>query len=406
MRTDSTRVSEQAHRGRARLHRREVRRGVRAGQAQRLQDEGRRAGRARSDPADVHAVRPGVRAGAAHARSVLPVPFDLEPLRRLPDAARDVRRDDGRHSGGRLPVPRQGLGAQVRRLAGGLQPGDRRGPHRRTGPRRGVERGRGRQQRAARAQRRGHARFEGAEAGAEVHAAPAALQRGDARQGARRERHRPAEHVRVDHRRHPGARLREQDRRALQADDARDDARREAPQPRVRRHPRRRVHAQPRRGSRQDRGRDVDLQDDARRASTRSSRRTSSSAETRHAQHEGRRRADRRVACDKCGKPHGHQGRQVRPVPRLQRLSGLREHARAREARAGRRRRGHRGSLRELRQADGRQARPLRPVPRLHRLSRVQDDAQDHHDQAGHDRREAGPDPRREVPEVRARTSC
>ena len=68
---------------------------------------------------------------------------------------------------------------------------------------------------------------QGAEAGAEVHSAAAALQRGDAREGARRERHRPAEHVRVDHQRDPGARLREQDRRPVQADDARHDARRE-----------------------------------------------------------------------------------------------------------------------------------------------------------------------------------
>ena len=70
-----------------------------------------------------------------------------------------------------------------------------------------------------------------AEARAEVHAAAAALQRGDAGQGARRERHRPAEHLRLDHQRHPGARLREQDREALQADDARPDAGRSAASP-------------------------------------------------------------------------------------------------------------------------------------------------------------------------------
>jgi DNA topoisomerase-1 len=96
----------------------------------------------------------------------------------------------------------------------------------------------------------------------------------------------------------------------------------------------------------------------------------------------------------------GDQGRQVRPVPRLQRLSRVREHARARRA-GGRRRGGPRGGVRELRQADGGQAGALRPVPRLHRLSRVQDDAEDHRDQARYRRRQAGPDPRREVPEVR-----
>ena len=44
------------------------------------------------------------------------------------------------------------------------------------------------------------ARAEGAPAGTEVHAAAAAVLRSDARQGARGERHRPAEHLRLDHR--------------------------------------------------------------------------------------------------------------------------------------------------------------------------------------------------------------
>ena len=47
---------------------------------------------------------------------------------------------------------------------------------------------------------------------------PPRYSEGDAGQGARRERHRPAEHLRLDHQRAPGARLREQDRRAVQAD--------------------------------------------------------------------------------------------------------------------------------------------------------------------------------------------
>ncbi len=76
---------------------------------------------------------------------------------------------------------------------------------------------------------------------------------------------------------------------------------------------------------------------------------------------------------------HGHQGGQVRPVRRVQRLSGLHQHARAREERARHRHRRDAGrDVRELRQADGRQARPVRAVPRVHRLSRVQDDEEDH----------------------------
>ena len=64
--------------------------------------------------------------------------------------------------------------------------------------------------------RRAHAAR--AEAGAEVHAAAAALHRGDAGEGARGERHRPSVHLRVDHHRDPGARVREQDRGQVQAD--------------------------------------------------------------------------------------------------------------------------------------------------------------------------------------------
>ena len=75
MRTDSTRVSEQALEDVRGYIGSEVRRGLRAGEAERLQDEGGRAGRARSDPADVDAVPPGVGARAPHAGSVLPLPL-------------------------------------------------------------------------------------------------------------------------------------------------------------------------------------------------------------------------------------------------------------------------------------------------------------------------------------------
>ena len=71
----------------------------------------------------------------------LPLPADLEPVRRLADARGDVRRNHRRCRGGEVPLPRQGIGAEVRRLDGGLQPGARRGTHGRSGPRRG-ERGR------------------------------------------------------------------------------------------------------------------------------------------------------------------------------------------------------------------------------------------------------------------------
>ena len=95
MRTDSTRVSEQAITDVREFIGDGIRRGLRAGEAERLQDEVGCAGRARSDPPDVDAVPPGSGPRAADAGSVLPLQVDLEPVRRLADAAGDVRRDDG-----------------------------------------------------------------------------------------------------------------------------------------------------------------------------------------------------------------------------------------------------------------------------------------------------------------------
>ncbi len=97
MRTDSTRVSEQALTEVREFIGPAVRRRLRAREAEFLQDQGGRAGRARGDPADVDAVPPGVGACAPDAGPVLSLQVDLEPVRRVADAAGDVRRDDGRH---------------------------------------------------------------------------------------------------------------------------------------------------------------------------------------------------------------------------------------------------------------------------------------------------------------------
>ena len=75
--------------------------------------------------------------------------------------------------------------------------------------------------RAAAADRRRTSRRERHYARAEVHPAASTLQRRLAREGARRERHRSAEHLRVDHQRAAGARLRDQERRPLPPDDSR-----------------------------------------------------------------------------------------------------------------------------------------------------------------------------------------
>ena len=109
-----------------RIHQGRVRRRLRAGEAQRLQDEGRRAGRARGDPADLAAARSRNGEAVSDAGPVFALPADLEPVRRLADAAGHVRRNDGRHHRRRLPVPREGHGPEVPRLDGDLRPDARR----------------------------------------------------------------------------------------------------------------------------------------------------------------------------------------------------------------------------------------------------------------------------------------
>ncbi len=91
MRTDSVRVADQALEDVREPHPRAVRRRLRARRAEPLPRQGQRAGRARSDSSDVDGVPAGVGAGVSHARSVLPVPPDLEPVRRVADDAGHVR---------------------------------------------------------------------------------------------------------------------------------------------------------------------------------------------------------------------------------------------------------------------------------------------------------------------------
>ena len=62
------------------------------------------------------------RSAVPHARSVLALPPDLEPVRGLADAAGDVRRDHRRHHRGVVPVPRQRHRAEVCRVDGDLWP--------------------------------------------------------------------------------------------------------------------------------------------------------------------------------------------------------------------------------------------------------------------------------------------
>ena len=117
------------------------------------------------------------------------VPAHLAAIRRVADDARRVRPNHHRHRGRTLSVPRDGFGLEVRRFPPRLRGRPRRevGRRRRSGAQAAARRTR----RESEAQRR-HARTA-------FHRAAATLHRSDARQGARREGHRSAFDLRVDH---------------------------------------------------------------------------------------------------------------------------------------------------------------------------------------------------------------
>ena len=114
---------------------------------------------------------------------------DLGPLRRQPDAARGIRRDAGGHRAWTLPVARRRQGAAQPRLPGRLPGGGRQARGRR-----------GRRDRAAAAARRGRRRpsWSSSRRSRSSPSRRRSSQRGDAGQGARGERHRPALDVRRD----------------------------------------------------------------------------------------------------------------------------------------------------------------------------------------------------------------
>ena len=230
--------------------------------------------------------------------------------------------------GRRLPVPRQGIGAQVRRLAGGLQTRrpSRSAPSGTGRPTPASSRGRGSASSVLPALSEGDTlELQGAEAGAEVHAAPAALQRGDARQGARRERHRPAEHLRVDHQR-------------LQARDYvnKIDGR-FRPTMLGMMLVEKLLHpafddildveytAQHGRGARRDRRRARPTTRTRSASFYKKFQKDLKRAARGNAQLQGRA-ADRATPATSAAGRDGREGRQVRPLPRLQRVSGVRQH--------------------------------------------------------------------------------
>ena len=198
-----------------------------------------------------------------------------------------------------------------------------------------------------------------------------------------------------------GSRLRQQDRRAVQADGARRDDHRPAHEE-LRRHHRRRVHAIARRRSRQDRAGQDRLREDARATSTRSSRRTSHAPARRWI--DLKKGIDIGEACDKCGMPMlkrvGKFGPFIacsgyptaRTRARSRRRSPSRSRARKRSSRA--RTAASRWRSSAAASASSSRAPAIRSARRRAKLIATK--------QGGLARRQARSDSRREVPALRA----
>ena len=121
MRTDSTNLSAEALTMARGLHQGGVRRSLSAGEAELLLVEQQECpGGPRGDPPDRCCVYSRRGQGQARRRRVQGLSADLEPLRRLPDAAGRVRsdgRDDRAHyQGRRRRLPRHGPQARLRRV--------------------------------------------------------------------------------------------------------------------------------------------------------------------------------------------------------------------------------------------------------------------------------------------------
>ena len=220
MRTDSTTLADSAvgaHPGR---HQVELRRRVSVATAAAVPDQGQeRAGGARGDP-PVERVRDAARARApARGRRAASLRADLEAHHGLPDGggARASHLGAGARRGRAARTPRRRaslatLGPDRGDLPGPRQ--DHRVPRfparlrRRVG--RSGERARGAGGPAAARRQERRARSTPPRAARPHHAAAAALHRGLADQGARDPRHRPAVDLRLDHRDHPAARVRDQ----------------------------------------------------------------------------------------------------------------------------------------------------------------------------------------------------
>ncbi len=111
------------------LHRRAIRGSDASREAELLQEQEGRPGRARGHPPDLGVPRPGHDRSLPRPRRAQALSAHLDALRRLADASRGLRRDHRRDRSGPLPPPRARLGHEVQRFSRDL----RRGPRRRAG---------------------------------------------------------------------------------------------------------------------------------------------------------------------------------------------------------------------------------------------------------------------------------
>ena len=131
MRTDSTRVSEEAIAAVRSYIDATYGKAALPPSARDLQGGEAGAGGARGHSPDVPRIHTRLGEGVPRAGRAPPVHADLEPFRRLADGIGGLRHDPRRHRGGPVHLPRHRLGAQVGRMARRLPGRPRRGQDRR-----------------------------------------------------------------------------------------------------------------------------------------------------------------------------------------------------------------------------------------------------------------------------------
>ena len=254
MRTDSTRVSEDAIRDVRDYIAGALRQAFSPGSADRLQVEERGAGRARGHPPHLHGADSGSGGDVSRRRRDEVVPADLEPVRGLPDDARAVRPDHHRRNG--HGQDRRGLHcsappAPFRSFEGFLKVYEE-------GKDQTDEEDEELKHRLPLVAEGERLRLQGHPRRPALHRAAAALQRSHPGEATGSRWRRPAFDLRLHSLHHPGARVRQEGGRTLRSHRARHGGDRPAARE-LRRHLRREIHGAHGRGAGRDRRRQARL---------------------------------------------------------------------------------------------------------------------------------------------------